>query len=368
MGWNEMVEIFSLVVFFGHAVFSSLLLGWMPILFLADWLGGDKRKKHFRSLVQKMRTGGERVLVLTVMLGLLALFLHWSENPNDFRRMMEAVGTGWGAMLMFLLIVSWGLHREKSNLTGFNQHPFARLGMMGVTFGGIVGMTFVFVVTQTLIINPGYAENIMDSGVMSSVNLPTVWPRFFHMVLGGLAGTGVVVAIFGTWSRSTDDENEERALNADVPYDINITRYGIAWTLAGTLPQIAVGPWLLFTLPQGVRDGLVDGGSVGSLVFFLSLTSALLALVLLNAALMVPQTRGLVWSGVGSLVLTAVLMVIVRGEVRKSWSHVHLESKTVEELSGWVVLSVIVIIFGGLGVLGRYLLSGRGQNKAFQLG
>ena len=123
-------------------------------------------------------------------------------------------------------------------------------------------------------------------------------------------------------------------MNAEVPYDINTTRYGIAWTLAGTLPQIAVGPWLLMTLPQGVRDGLVDGGSLSSLVFFLSLTFALLALVLLNAALMVPHVRGLVWSGIGSLILTVVLMLVVRGEVRKAWISSHLESKTVGRAFG----------------------------------
>ena len=160
----------------------------------------------------------------------------------------------------------------------------------------------------------------------------------------------------------------DQGLNAEVPYDINITRYGVGWTLAGTLPQIAVGPWLLMTLPQGVRDGLVDGGTLSSLVFFLSLTFALLALVLLNAALMVPQARGLVWSGLGSLVLTIVLMVIVRGEVQKAWVNAHLESKTVDELSVWVVLIVIITIIGGLGVLGRLMTIGTSPKRLFQLG
>ena len=365
---KELLEILSLVTFFAHSVFTNLLLGGMPILVLSDWLGRQKGKEHLRDLAQKMGTVGGRVLMLAVFLGLFSWLLQFGRYKNDLIQMIEAVNVGWGMLLILILLVSWGLHIYKTKITWLNQNLVARIVMVGVTFGGIVGIILFFVVTQTMIINPEFAEEVMKHGVMSSLDLPTVWPRFFHMALGGLAGTGVVVAIYGTVRRSQHKEDEERELNAEVPYDINITRYGIAWTLAGTLPQIAVGPWLLMTLPQGIRDGLVDGGSVSSLVFFLSMTCALLALVLLNAALMVPHVRGLVWSGIGSLMLTVVLMVVVRGEVRKAWISSHLESKPLEELSVWVVLSVIMTIFGGLGILGRYMSSGNSHNRALQLG
>ena len=364
MGSNELLEIVLLVTFFAHSVFSNLLIGGMPILVLSHWLGRQKGKEHLRDLAQKMRTVGGRVLILTLMLGLFSWLLQLSKYKNDLVQMMEAVNTGWGLLLIVILLVFWGLHIYKTNITWLNHNLVARVVIVGMTFGGIVGMTLFFVVTQTMIINPGYAEEVMKHGLMSSLDLPTVWPRFFHMALGGLAGTGVVVTIYGTVWRSQHHED----MNSEMPYDNTITRYGIAWTLAGTLPQIAVGPWLLMTLPQGIRDGLVDGGSVSSLVFFLSLTCALLALVLLNAALMVPHIRGLVWSGVGSLILTVGLMVVVRGEVRKAWISSHLESKTVEELSVWVVLSVIMTIFGGLGILGRYMSSVNSQKRTFQLG
>ena len=369
MGSNELLEILSLVTSFVHAMFSNLLLGGMPILVLSDWIGRKNGKEHLRVLAHKMGSVGGRVLMLTVIVGLFSWLLQWIDHSNDLMHMMEAVtAVGWGVFLTLILLVSWGLHIEKQQFTWFNQKLLPRMVIGGMTFGGIVGLTLFFVVAQTMIINPSHAEEVIQHGVMASVDLPTVWPRFFHMALGGLAGTGVVVAIYGTLRRTQSQEDEERELNDEVPYDINITRYGIGWTLAGTLPQIAVGPWLFMTLPQGIRDGLVDGGTLSSLVFFMSLTFALLALVLLNAALMVPQARGLVWSGLGSLVLTLVLMVIVRGEVRKAWLHAHLESRMVEELSVWVVFGVIMAIFGGLGVLGRYMISMNSQNRPFQLG
>ena len=369
MGSNELLEILSLVTYFAHAMFSNLLLGGMPILVLSDWLGRKKGKEHLRDLAHKMGAVGGKVLMLTLTVGLFSWFLQWMKHKQAFMPMMEAVSApGWGLLVFLILLVSWGLHLEKSKITWFNQHLLARMIIRGLTFGGIVGMTFFFVVAQTMILNPSHAEDSLQHGVMAWVDLQTVWPRFFHMALGALAGTGVAMAVYGTLRTCQDKEGADRELNAGGPYDINITRYGIGWALAGTLPQIAVGPWLLLTLPQGVRDGLLDGGTLSSLVFFLSLTFALVALVLLNAALMVPQARGLVWSGLGSLVLTLALMVIVRGEARKAWLHAQLETKTVEELSVWVVLSVIMTIFGGLGVLGRFLTFGRSHHSPLQLG
>ena len=198
MGSNELLEILSLVTFFAHSVFSNLLLGGMPILVWSDWLGRQRGKEYLRELAQKMGTVGRRVLMLTVMLGLFSWFLQLSEHNHDLMEMMEAVNAGWGLLLILILLVSWGLHIYNTKISWLNQHLLARRVLVGVTLGGIVGMTLFFVVTQTMIINPGYVEEVMRHGLISSLDLPTVWPRFFHMVLGGLAGTGVVVTIYGT--------------------------------------------------------------------------------------------------------------------------------------------------------------------------
>ena len=93
----------------------------------------------------------------------------------------------------------------------------------------------------------------------------------------------------GSGSRRPDSPGDEPAED-DATW---VIKYGVAWALAGTLPQIVVGPWLMLSLPDGVRAELISGQSLGSLAFFVGLTVGLFSLVFLNAALMIPHVRGM---------------------------------------------------------------------------
>ena len=152
------------------------------------------------------------------------------------------------------------------------------------------------------------------------MNLPTVIPRFFHIVVASLAATGCLVILYGVALHSRTLTNQDLSSSESIDSGIYLTRYGGFWTMAGTVPQIVVGPWLLWSLPDHVRAPLVNGGTFGSMMFFVSLTTALFALVLLNASVVAPQYRWLALGGVGSLIVTFATMIVVREEVRQYWT------------------------------------------------
>ena len=83
---------------------------------------------------------------------------------------------------------------------------------------------------------------------------------------------------------------------------------GVGWILSGLVPQILVGPWLFLLLQSRPQAALIEGTSLTSIIFFVSLTTALLALVLLNASFMAPHVKGLVLGGLGNVAITLVLM------------------------------------------------------------
>lgn len=319
------------------------------------WLGDRKGSAALEELGRKMGEKGPIVMGLAAFLGFLSWLLLLNKYEHDLMQMMAAINMGWGLLLLLLLLGFWGLYMFKTNNTWIVQNPFVHTLLGGMTIGCMLTITLVFVVSQVMMMNPAYSDEVVRNGLMTSLDLPTVWPRFFHIVLAGLGGTGMIITVYGTLraSQATEPSDPENALCS--PYDVNMTRYGLSWTLAGILPQIVVGPWLLMTLPPEVRERLVDGGSMSSLVFFVSLTFALLALVLLNASLMVPHVRGLVWSGMVSLFLTIMLMVVVREEVRKAWMSSHLGSGTGEQLTGRVLLSLVILTVAGLYACSRYV-------------
>ena len=134
--------------------------------------------------------------------------------------------------------------------------------------------------------------------------------------------------------------------------------------MAGMVPQMLIGPWLLWSLPDHVREPLVNGGNDASLTFFISLTLALLALVLLNATVVAPQYRWLAVGGVGCLAATFATMAIVRDYVRYYWLlSTGGRSILSENAQGGGVWIGIVVLFIGIGLAHLLVRRVRPQTK-----
>ena len=200
-------------------------------------------------------------------------------------------------------------------------------------------------------LNPEQWERIQSEGFGQAVMLPSVIPRWFHMLLAAIAGMGILLVLYGTYLGSSMARRRMEDSSAEEDYATWTMRYGVAWTLGGTLPQIVVGPWLLLSLPMSVRSELISGENIGSLAFFISLTFGLLSLVLLNAALMLPRARVMALFGVACLIVTIGLMAVVRDSVRRFWLSDYFDPTHLSTEPQWGVM----ILVGTLFILGLYL-------------
>ena len=331
------------------------------------WFGGWEGQAHLKDLAQKMRGMGPKVMGVAITLGFLVWLLVYSKYEGKVMPIINGFQFGYGLLLILLLLIFGGIYFFKTKNPLTIKTSSIHLMISGITIACLLSVTFLFVVSHIMTFNQTYSETVLQKGLQTSLSLPTVWPRFFHVVLGSVAATGILITLYGTL-RPAQGSGKEPVQDKPINnFDIHTTRYGIAWTLGGTLPQIVIGPWLLLALPPEVREGLVDGASMSSVVFFVSLTFALLSIVLLNASMMIPHIRGLVWSGLMSLFVTIVLMVVVREEVRKAWVQSSDGMATVQELSGWVVLGVASTIMLGFLVINR-IFKGMSKVQRLRLG
>ena len=147
---------------------------------------------------------------------------------------------------------------------------------------------------------------------LSPVDWTRVIPKSLHLLFASLAAGGLVVTLLGLlgWS-GTSNQSSSTVPSRFNPSDDRV-RYGVGWMLTGLVPQVLIGPWLFLVLGEGPRGGLIDGAGWPSVFFFVGVTTALLAMVLLNASFMVPQVKGLVWGGLICTVITLVLMGMIR--------------------------------------------------------
>jgi hypothetical protein len=203
-----------------------------------------------------------------------------------------------------------------------------------------------------VMVNAGQVSGGWFMGGSAQWEWSRVIPKSFHLLLSTLVAGGMVVAflgIFGTLRAPSGQGLDNSQSNRTSP---NMIRYGVGWILSGLVPQMLIGPWLFLLLKNGPQTALIEGASLTSIIFFVSLTTALLALVLLNASFMAPHVKGLVLGGLANVAITLVLMGIVRYETIASTLSSQRIPFAIGELTGWHVLSVFVL----MGLLTAILL------------
>ncbi len=187
---------------------------------------------------------------------------------------------------------------------------------------------------------------------LSSLDWTRVVPKAFHLLFSSLVAGGLMVTLlgligwFGVPAGSASDPRFQRISPPE------IIRYGVGWILSGLVSQMLIGPWLFLVLGEVPRGDLIDGRGLASALFFVSVTAALVALVLLNASFMVPHVKGLVWGGVISVVMTLVLMGIIRYMMFLAT----LRSQGIPIALGSVTLFHLMTVLVLTGLLGAILI------------
>ncbi len=230
----------------------------------------------------------------------------------------------------------------------------APLGMVGLSVSLLLCAGLLWVARWDMMANGRFfVSNLMLENILSW-DWRRVLPKYLHLIFSSLVTGGLVVVGLGLfqWVVWGNQEKREPKTRSDVSSET--IRFGVGWTLAGLVPQMVVGPWLFLVLGEGSRGVLIDGMGAISLVFFVSLTAYLLALVLLNATFMVPSVTGLAWGGLLSALTTLVLMGVVRYAMFGATTQIHHVPFAYDPITISQVGSVIVLIGLLLAILVRW--------------
>jgi len=206
------------------------------------------------------------------------------------------------------------------------------------------GVALLWIGRWDVMANEGTVHGGWFVGSSALWDWPRLIPKSFHLLFSTLVTGGMVVVfleIFGTLRAPSGQGLDNSRSNGTSP---NMIRYGVGWILSGLVPQMVIGPWLFLLLKNAPQAALIEGTSLTSIIFFVSLTTALLALVLLNASFMVPHVKGLVLGGLANVAITLVLMGIVRYETFAATLSSQRIPFAIGELTGWQVLSVFVLM------------------------
>lgn len=228
------------------------------------------------------------LIALTVNFGvapLLFLQVSWGQ----FNYVSSILMGGWWLAVPFLVMTAYyALYIYKFR---YDRLSSGRVALPALTLALLFFVGFLFTNNMTLMIRPEAWPTHFDHAIVFNWGDSTLWPRWLHMMTGALAVGGLWVAIRG---RRTDN--------------VRMTRIGLAWFTRGTLANLALGLWFLFSLPQPLLLQFMGGSlpATGALVLGLTTVGLMLA-----AGYKAQVTQAAVFAG-----LTVLFMAVARHFVR----------------------------------------------------
>ncbi len=233
------------------------------------------------------------------------------------------------------------------------QQVRQRKNPSGILMGGAMvlfwGVALLWIARWDVMANTGYVQGGWFLGSFAQWEWFRLIPKGFHLLFSAFVVGGIIVAFLGLFNQLFSPSGVEDGSDSERTSP-PIIRYGVGWILSGLVSQMLIGPWLFLLLKNGAQSALIDGTSLTSVLFFGSLTTALLSLVLLNASFMAPYVKGLLLGGLGNALITLILMGIVRYETFMTTLSSQRIPMAMADLSMWHVLSVFVLT-GLLGVI-----------------
>jgi len=326
-----------------------LPLGVTLILFVTEMLHRSHRDAHYEGIRDVLNSLALRLTIsLFVICGIVGLLVP-SVLGYPMPESHIAVGPwGYEEILGFVLggVCLW--RSGQGNVRGIN----ARLVWTGCAAAVLVGAGMFWIGRWDVMANEGHVPGGWFVTRLSTVDWTRVIPKAFHLLFSSLAAGGLVVALLGLtgWFAGRAGATSSIPRSRPIP-SLEIIRYGIGWILSGVVPQIFIGPWLFLVVGEAPRGGLIDGAGFASALFFVSVTAALVALVLLNASFMVPHVKGLVWGGLISVMITLMLMGMIRYEMFLATLHSKGVPIAIGSVTSFHLLTVLILT----GLLGAIL-------------
>ena len=268
-----------MLVFPLHLLLMNAMLGSTAIALYARIKGGetDIRLSHELAKVLPFLVAFAINLGVAALLFIQVLYGHFLYTSSVLMAVF------WLGVPLFLIIAYYAIY-----LYDFRFASLGRGGTLLMVLALAIFLTIAFFFTNnmTLMLEPGqwsaYFRN--PGGTILNADSSVIWPRYLHLIIGGLAVGGLFVAVFGRFKGQRDPQLGARAL------ELGMNLFTIL-----TFAQIVIGFWFLASLSRPVMLLFMGGDMTATALLAIGLLLAVAALatgirrnIILSASLTVP--------------------------------------------------------------------------------
>ncbi len=247
-GWFQFL---LLVTFPLHLLAMNAMLGGLAIGIVQHVRGGTVQKQ----LAHRIAIALPLVIAFVVNFGVAPLLFVQVLYGQFLYTSSVLMGIYWILIVPMLIIAYYGAY--------LYDFRFTQLGSAGpwvavFAFCLLVIVGFFFSNNMLLMATPNqFGEYFTHkSGTFLSFVLPGFWPRFLHMILGGLAIGSLFVALLGRFNKAANPELANHA-----------KQVGLTGFVVLTCGNILIGLLYLLSLPKELMM-LFMGGNIGATVAF----------------------------------------------------------------------------------------------------
>jgi len=290
-----------LVTFFLHVLPMNVVLGGSIIAAVARWRG---RHGHAPSaaLAGTLARALPTAVAATVTLGVAALLFAQVLYGRALFASSVLMAAYWLAVVPLLVLAYYGTYVV--SYKGERSGPWPLVSSVVALL--FMTIAFIYANNMSLAQRPdtlAAAYQADARGLHLALGDPALLPRYLHLVLSAVAVAGLFVALLGVRRRQREPRQAEWLM-----------RHGGLWCGAATALNLVAGSWWLLALP---RPTIVHFMShVPAVALFAGVASGMVVAGLALAASFAKDPLSLVRATAATLVLTLLLMVVSRDQLR----------------------------------------------------
>jgi hypothetical protein len=332
--------VFSFLLLFTqtiHAAFMNFTLGgsWFLV-----WLHVG-RQTEWKGRLYDLCMGVLPIAIsMTLTFGVAPLLFVQVLYGRFFYTANVLMGWFWLSILSLLVLSFYGVYVLKAlaadGESEWLSNSWGRIALHLLIAMGFSSIAFMLTANTALSQSPAIWEEAYLGSTIATIlgKVSFFWPRYLHNLVGSLVVAGVwIVWIANLGGRETAEKGG---------------RSGAALAVGASLPQMAIGVWYLFALPESVLNGLFDLKSLASTHLVSGVVVSMILFFNLSLLLVLPTHRKLRWGA--AVLASAVLMAMITTSegIRRLLLQDYLSEPKIVPQSGPLPIFMVLLVLGGL--------------------
>lgn len=328
-----LLKFLLILTFTLHILAMNVAVGGGFIAAISEYLGRKKQSKNHLDLSKSISKMLPPFTAFTITLGVAPLLFLQVLYGNFFYTSTILIAWPWLSIIVIFILAYYGYY-----LYSFSWEKLQGKRFIVVLISSILLAVIGLLYTQNIVLmltpekwKDMYFQNPHGTNLYFSD--PTVIPRYLHFMVAAVAVAGLVVLMWGIKKIKTDEQLGKWGI-----------KYGILWFTIPTLVNIFVGLWFLISLPKKYLMLFMGENIYATVYFLIALVAMFVSLIMMFLAYNSTKPIAKIMIGKTFLLLTIVMMVLMRHELREAYLAPYINWDSVQVDPQWEIIAIFAIL------------------------